>query len=197
MCHIYIYTNTHAKHTHICITPTHTLVQTSQFTLLLCMRAPERERLFSEPLAPASVHANTLKRKHTKSRALIFLAIVQPFHSSKPYHKSLHSCSLSISIRQACIVFISRPAEDEEDEPYFSPHFWVRFLSQTARIVLCYRTSRRVLSWCKHRARLARSQTSLGLLRKKHTAAAVRGGGKKAGKSDASSRSFSPSFLRV
>lgn len=33
----------------------------------------------------------------SENHALIFLAIVQPFYSSKPYHKSLHSCSLSLS----------------------------------------------------------------------------------------------------
>lgn len=34
----------------------------------------------------------------SENHALIFLAIVQPFYSSKPYHKSLHSCSLSLSL---------------------------------------------------------------------------------------------------
>lgn len=54
----------------------------------------------------------------SENHALIFLAIVQPFYSSKPYHKSLHSCSLSLFRlvsrrhgRQAsvCIVLIVFP----------------------------------------------------------------------------------------
>lgn len=107
MSYIYLYTNTHAKHIHTCMhhANTHTLSCRPHSLLCYCAWEPlSAKRLSSEPLAPANVHANTLK-KHTKSRALILLAIVQPFHSSKPYHQSLHSCSLSISIRQACIVF--------------------------------------------------------------------------------------------
>lgn len=49
----------------------------------------------------------------SENHALIFLAIVQPFYSSKPYHKSLHSCSLSLSRlvsrrhgRQASVCFV-------------------------------------------------------------------------------------------
>lgn len=95
MCHIYIYTHTNI-HTHTDMR-THTLVQTSQFTLLLCMRAPECESLYSNryrPPACTNTHTH-FKNTHT-SHALIFLAIVQQFYSSKPYHKSLHSCSISL-----------------------------------------------------------------------------------------------------
>lgn len=49
----------------------------------------------------------------SENHALIFLAIVQPFYSSKPYHKSLHSCSLSLFRlvsrrhgRQASVCFV-------------------------------------------------------------------------------------------
>lgn len=95
MCHIYIYIHAHTD------THTHILVQTSQFTFLLCMRAPECESLYSDRRRrrrpPACTHTHTYTLKHTrahKNHALMFLAIVQPFYSSKPYHKSLHSCSL-------------------------------------------------------------------------------------------------------
>ena len=92
--YIYLYTRTHG-HAHTLSCRPHSLL-----FFLLCMRAPERERLHSKPanaaanaaISPASVHTLTLARNH----ALIFLAIVQPFYPSKPYHKSLHSCYLSI-----------------------------------------------------------------------------------------------------
>lgn len=124
----------------------------------------------------------------------MFLAIVQPFYSSKPYHKSLHSCSLSISIshvqtqkqdshirlryvlfwlfsRRHGIPLLSRKLRWESyAKPYFSQillsllwgskHFTSCSrccLSQTRIITFVYQL-RRLLSWCKHRARLARSK---------------------------------------
>lgn len=83
-CVIYLYIHAH--------TDTHSLSH-ADLTVYFVV-APESPWAWKppqRPLPPASVHT-------CKNRALIFLAIVQPFYSSKPYHESLHSWSLSISI---------------------------------------------------------------------------------------------------
>lgn len=77
MSYIYLYTHTHThSYTHTDMRA-HTLVQTSQFTLLLCMRAPECESLYSNryrPPACTNTHTHTLKtHTHThESRTDIF-----------------------------------------------------------------------------------------------------------------------------
>lgn len=87
MCHIYILSiYTHTR------TQAHTLVQTSQFTLLLCVRAPECEK---PPPPPTGERAHT----HTGARTLIFLAAVQPFiHQSLTTNLCTPSHSISISV---------------------------------------------------------------------------------------------------
>ncbi len=100
MCHIYIYTHAHTD------TDTHTFSCRPHSLLSCCAWEPLSVKA-STATATARQRAHTLTHTHThlkthmhkhKNHARIFLAIVQPFYSSKPYHKSLHSCSLSISI---------------------------------------------------------------------------------------------------
>lgn len=101
MCHIYIYiyTSTHG-HTHTFSCRPHSL-------LCCCAWEP-----LSVNASTATATAPPAARTHKKrdSRTDIFSHC-----SSKPYHESLHSCSLSISISQhrhqalACIVLIVFP----------------------------------------------------------------------------------------
>lgn len=113
MCHnIYLYTHTHT-HTD---TRTHSRADLTVYFVIV-HESPWVWKPLQQPLPPASVHIHTLNtHTHTQqSHALIFLAIVQRFYSSKPYHKSLHSSSLSVLVslarthkRQAsaCVVLI-------------------------------------------------------------------------------------------
>lgn len=85
MCHIYIYLYTR---THM-----HTLSCRPHSLLCCCMRAPELT--VSMVTAPHPQH--TLNTRTPKVHTGAFSE--QAFYLvSKPYHRSLHSCSLSISI---------------------------------------------------------------------------------------------------
>lgn len=100
---------------------TNTLVQTLQFTFSMCMRAPERESLFSDRYRPTPTHPRITP---------VFLAIVQPVHSSKPYHESLHSClyphqylAQKKSFSTQCFSYfipLSADLKSQRLEPYFS-----------------------------------------------------------------------------
>lgn len=97
MCHIYIYTHTHKhSYTH---GHAHTLSCRPHSLLCYCAWEPLSVKA-STATATARQRAQTHTRTHFKnthtSHALIFLAIVQQFYSSKPYHKSLHSWSISL-----------------------------------------------------------------------------------------------------
>lgn len=86
MCHIYIYlyTRTHGHtHTFSCRPHSFYFLDVHESPWVWKADAPNC-------VAGAACMQHALKR--------IFLAIVQPFYSSKPYHESLHSFSLSISI---------------------------------------------------------------------------------------------------
>lgn len=92
MSYIYIYIHAHTD------THTHSRADlTVYFFLLLCDDSPRAPTPSSAATAAAArQRAQTHFKTHThthESHTLIFLAIVQPFHSSKPYHRSLHSCS--------------------------------------------------------------------------------------------------------
>lgn len=93
--YIYLYTHKHSYthgHAH-----THSRADLTVYFVIV-HESPWVWKPLQQPLPPASVHKHThthFKNTHT-SHALIFLAIVQQFYSSKPYHKSLHSCSISL-----------------------------------------------------------------------------------------------------
>lgn len=184
MCHIYIYlyTRTH-MHTH----------SRADLTVYFVV-AHESPWVWKPPQRPLPAPPHTLKHMHTKSPHWRF----ESFYLSKPYHGSLHSCSLSISIahiqmqaytHQAsiCIVLIVfSPAQCPT--PHFkievrvihsliSPNPLIPFVGFKTFLsclrggedhYFCVSSLMLAFLWCKHRARLTHSQISLSLLRKKH-----------------------------
>lgn len=123
MSHIYIY-NIYkyiSKHKHIHTwthTHTHSRADLTVYFVIV-HESPWAWNPLQQLLPPASVHTHT----HTRITHLIFLAIAQPSHLSKPYHRSLHSCSLSISISHTqtqasgfsvcCLLSASRSSAEE------------------------------------------------------------------------------------
>lgn len=98
-CPCVIYISIHTQtfiHTRTCA---HTLSCRPHSLLCYCAWEPLSVKA-STATATARQRAQTHTHTHFKnthtSHALIFLAIVQQFYSSKPYHKSLHSCSISL-----------------------------------------------------------------------------------------------------
>ena len=90
--YIYIYKRTRPTPTH-----KHTLVQTSQFTLLMCLRAPECESLVSYR---SSSGLRTCTNSHTIkncTRIHKYFQFIFFDNSSKPYHESWQSLSFSHS----------------------------------------------------------------------------------------------------